>query len=338
MKRASRSAIISFSILILLAFSSCGPYRFSETRLAITKDSSIPVSIIIFAKAQPDWDTIFLYLNDLARLYDHRIEGSPVWTLNTYGKATLPPKIYNVLIDALDIAHKSGGAFDPAILPLTRLWNFDNTPGIPDASDITAALSVIDYTKIFILENREVQIPQGYGIDLGGIAKGALADKLADCLAAFGYENFLIEAGGDIIVSGLKPENKKWSIGIRHPRTNERFAGELSIGIEKTRIAVVTSGDYEQFFEKDGKRYHHILDPKTGYPAMGAVSVTVIAPSCMHADGLSTAAFVLGKDRGIPMLEKENNVEGFIIYEDDGKLGSKMTKGFSAYLKKKIEL
>lgn len=318
-------------ILPALHILSCkpAPARYTETRLSITGDSAIPVTIIIYADSQPDWDIIFNFLKTKAQLYDHRIQGSPVQELNANYKAQMPGEVFRTLETALDIAEKSNGAFDPTILPLTQLWNFDNEPQLPDLPDILAARQLVDYTKVTLYGKNMIRIPEKYGIDLGGIAKGALVDSLADFFYKLDYDNFLIEAGGDIIISGCKPGNKKWIIGIRHPRDTGKRAGELYVGTSESRVAVVTSGDYEQYFEQDGIKYHHIIDSHTGYPAKDVVSVTVIAPTCIEADALATAVFVLGKEQGLTLLEKEKDVEGLFIFEENGDLKTVMTEGFS---------
>lgn len=322
---------IIFIILPVFLILSCIPSttRYTEKRIAITR-SGIPVTLIIYAERRPDWSAIFTYLESKAQLYDHRIQDSPVQELNTYYEAQLPDEVFKAFDTALDIAEKSNGAFDPTILPLTRLWDFDNMPILPDPQDITSAVNLIDYKKVMIPGNNMVRIPENYGIDLGGIAKGALVDSLADYLHSSGYENFLIEAGGDIILSGLKPGNEMWTVGILHPRDRRLRAGDLSLGTTGGRIAIVTSGDYEKFFMQDGIKYHHIINPSTGYPAKDVISVTVIAPACTEADALATAAFVFGKEEGLRLLEKEKDTEGLFIYEENGVLKTVMTEKFSS--------
>ncbi|MBN2439801.1 MAG: FAD:protein FMN transferase [Spirochaetales bacterium] len=321
--------LIVYSCLLCFV-SGCGPARFSTTRLAITEESTIPVSIIIYGDQTPDWDKIFKVLASTSRLYDHRIQGSPVNTLNTTHRTKVPDKVYTLLALGLDIAEQSNGAFDITVLPLTRLWNFDNTPRLPSQREISGVLGFVDYTKVSLPEDNRVVIPEKSGIDLGGIAKGAIVDDIADYLESLGYRNFLIEAGGDILVSGLKPPGKQWIVAIIHPRDESTFFGKLAIGKSGKRMAVVTSGDYEQYFERDGKRYHHIIDPHTGYPAENMISVTVIAPTCAEADGLATAVFVLGPEKGLALLEKRKQTEGLLIFNKDGNLESVMTEEFSS--------
>jgi FAD:protein FMN transferase len=322
-------------ILITITVAACtnNPSRFAEVRLSITGESTIPVSMIIYGPREPDWDGIFSVLESKARLYDHRIKGSPIDSLNTESRIQVPDEVYRVITLGRNVAEESNGAFDPTILPLTRLWNFDGAPHLPPGEVIHAALKKINYRKIILLENNTISIPHEFGFDLGGIAKGAIVDNVADHLVSMGYENFLIEAGGDILISGIKPGKKEWGVAITHPRDKNTFLGEISLGEEGKRIAVVTSGDYERFFKKNGKRYHHILDPRTGYPAKEMVSVTVTAPGCAEADAIATAVFVLGKEEGLMFLEEHEDVEGLIVYESEDTLKMAMTEKFSTLFK-----
>ena len=174
-------------------------------------------------------------------------------------------------------------------------------------------------------------LPRGMGLDLGGIAKGAVVDELAAYLESLGYGAYLINAGGDVLGRGRKPGDRPWVVGVQHPRSPESLAGLFELpqpqGPEQ-QVAVVTSGDYELFFEREGTRYHHILDPRTGYPARGCVSVTVIAPTCALADALATAAFVLGVRRGAEYLEGLPGVEALLIGQNGGSLVAECTSGF----------
>ena len=130
------------------------------------------------------------------------------------------------------------------------------------------------------------------------------------------------------MISGLKQGDAPWRVAIRHPRDSQAVMGVLPLGRKDGRIAVVTSGDYERFFEQDGERYHHILDARTGYPARGLASVTIVAPTCALADALSTAVFVLGPEQGLRLLKRFPDAEALLIAERDGNLVPWKTEGF----------
>jgi thiamine biosynthesis lipoprotein len=186
----------------------------------------------------------------------------------------------------------------------------------------------VDWRRVSLDAQGRCRLPEGFGLDLGGIAQGAVVDLLGAWLEQRGFRRYLVEASGDILIAGVKARGQPWTVAIRHPRRGQEFVGILKLGEPGRKLAVVTSGDYERFFEQGGRRYHHILDPATGYPAMGLASVTVIAPTCTEADALSTAAFVLGPERGLALLESRPGVEGLLITERDGRLEARVTSGF----------
>ena len=317
--------IFFFLLIVSSVFfvSSCKPAIYKHAGLLKT----IPLNMIVVGKKKPDWESIASFVDKKVSLYDHRIKGSPLFVLNKSGKAKLPSEVLSTVEEALSIASESNGAFDPTIYPLTRLWDFDHGGRLPSQKEIETAKSHVDYSRLIVTDEGFAKLPNGFGLDLGGIAKGAIVDLLADYLQQLGYEQFLIEAGGDILVSGLKG-SVQWKIGIKHPRKLNEFIGIVSLGRPGKRLSIVTSGDYEQYFEVDGKRYHHIIDPSTGYPAGGVVSVTVIADSCTEADALSTAAFVMGFEKGLLFLKQKTNVEALLVRERGGKLEAEETEGF----------
>ena len=197
-----------------------------------------------------------------------------------------------VLSAALNIASKSKGAFDPTWAIFRDVWRFDQKPARrPERTDIERARALVDYRKLHLaLDARTARLArEKMVIGLGAIAKGFAIDEAARILRQYGYENFIIDGGGDLYLGGRPSPTRKWSISIRHPRRTHESMGT----IEVENAAVVTSGDYERYFSHGGERYHHIIDVRTGYPARGAVAITLVFPQAMTADALATAAFVL---------------------------------------------
>jgi thiamine biosynthesis lipoprotein len=324
LRQVLRSAVpLAFVAGVML---SCQAPTQRQTRFAMS------TTLTILLSRTPDWQELFDFADRAARQFDHRLEDSPIARLNRDGEAHPPPEVLEVLKAARAVAEASEGAFDPTILPLTELWSFDSGGRLPEAGRIEEARRRVDYRRLVIKADGRVSLPEGFGLDLGGIAKGAVIDLLADHLSSLGYEDFLIDAGGDILVSGLKQGRTPWRIAIRHPRDSQAMLGVLELGQKGGRVAVVTSGDYERFFEKDGVRYHHILDPRTGYPARKLASVTVMAPACGLADALATAAFVLGPEKGLKLLEEFPGVEGLLVAEREGRLAAWKTGGFPGEL------
>jgi FAD:protein FMN transferase len=217
------------------------------------------------------------------------------------------------------------GVFDPTALPLIRLWNWKaNPPVIPTSEAIKGTLEIIGWRKI---ERRKagVFLPRkGMCLDLGGIGKEYAVDRVLTMALQRGIPDVLVDFGQDVRVHGEPPERGAWHIGLDDP-TNP---GHCWVGVAVTNHAVATSGDYLRHFKKDGRRYGHIIDPRTGYPVNnGTLSVSVIAPHCTFAGIVSTAAFVLGPREGLELMSLCPGVEGALITESTRL----HTKGFYAY-------
>ncbi len=221
----------------------------------------------------------------------------------------------DIIKKALMVSDGTNGAFDPAIGPLTKLWGFSGkgTADVPQDDKIKNILPLIDYKKIMINDSlSEVFLQKkSMKIDLGAIAKGYAADMAIKAIKAAGIKAALVSIAGDIKGFGVKPDGKPWRVGIQDPRADGIFAT-----IDLQDKAISTSGDYQRYFIKNGRRYHHIMDPKTGSPASVSISVSVIADNGYIADSFSTGAFVLGTEKGIKLLESMG-LSGIIV--DAGK-------------------
>lgn len=229
-----------------------------------------------------------------------------------------------VIALGLDVAQRSDGAFDLTLGRLKALWGFDQEhPDVPGPEAVTAALAGIG-PKALSLHARQVKkrSPQ-LQIDLGGIAKGYAVDRAIAILKEHGVASAAINAGGDMYLLG-QWQKRAWRIGIQHPRQKDAVIETVQIHDR----AVVTSGDYERFFEKNGVRYHHIFDPENGLPARDCQSVTIISDSVALGDALATAVFVLGPQDGLQLLTQYPRAEGLIIAAD-GSLHS--SPGWAQY-------
>ncbi len=223
-----------------------------------------------------------------------------------------------ILRTANGIAEQSGGAFDVTVGPLKDLWPFDavDTP-LPNPDSVRVRRRRIGY-RFLRVDGDTVRLGKpGMGLDLGGIAKGYIIDRAVGCLKGQGIRSGMVEAGGDLRLWGTPPGRPAWRIGVKHPRPT---GNDLIAVLETPEAAVATSGDYERCFVRDGKRYHHILDPKTGYPADGSVSVTIVAPTAILADAYATAVFVLGPEKGLALLDRIPGVDGLVFFETNGGL------------------
>jgi thiamine biosynthesis lipoprotein len=222
-----------------------------------------------------------------------------------------------VLLRALYFAELTGGAFDPSIGPLVKLWGIGGEKERrPGEEEIIDARARVNYRDVVVDTARQTVYLRhsGMSLDLGGIAKGYAADEIVKILKEAAIQRAIIDLGGNVYALGSKSKKQKWRIGIQNPLAPR---GEYLAVEEAADKTLVTSGVYERFFEENGVRYHHILDAKTGYPAVsGLLSVTIIAENSMDADALSTALFVLGYEKGAALLSQLPGVEAVFVFED----------------------
>jgi len=258
---------------------------------------------------------VFDELERLENLLSKYKPESEVSQLNKLGKLKPSPETFYILKKSKEFWQLSSGAFDVTVAPLVDLWGFTNKNfTVPADEKIKNILNLIGSDKILLHNNENViefEFP-GMKIDLGAIAKGYAVDCAVKKLKEKGIDSCLINAGGQVYCLGEK-FGLPWRVAIRGPR-GKGTAGYL----ELTNRSVATSGDYEQYFIKSNKRYAHIFNPKTGYPAnSGVIAVTVIAPDGLTADALSTAIFVLGKEKGEKLAKKFKGVEVKIYAQDN---------------------
>ncbi len=228
-------------------------------------------------------------------------------------ETTADPELCSLIGDALSYAEKSGGIVDPTIGSLTELWRISDpdTADPPSDAQIREALSHVDYHNVIVSRNSVRLTDPEARLDLGFIAKGYVADRLKDHLVHRGIHSALINLGGNVLTLGNRPDGEPFRVGIRDPRNPQ---GAPACTLSSSDDSIVSSGDYERFFEKDGIRYHHILSTETGYPAKSGLSqVTIKASSSEEADALSTILFILGKEEGEHFLTDYPTAEAFFV-------------------------
>lgn len=227
------------------------------------------------------------------------------------------PDTFKVIKSAIHFSDLSGGHFDASVGSLVQLWNIGNEKArVPSQDEINSVLPTINYKNITLDEkNNSVMLKhEGTKLDLGGIAKGYAADKVVKYLKTQKIGGSIVNLGGNIFTIGSKDGKNKFNIGVQDP-TKPR--GNAIGSILTTDNSVVTSGIYERYIEKDGKIYHHILSPKTGYPVENELSsVTIVSNNSMNCDALSTTAFSLGTKEGIKLIESLPNTEAIFITKD----------------------
>jgi len=263
-------------------------------------------------------------LVDIVSSWDPNSDTSKINSNAGIKPVEIDPQLIDILVRAQGVSEISNGAFDLTFSPLAKLWKLSaDNPVIPDESAIKQKLKLVDYRKLQLnpAKGQAFLVTPSMRIDLGGIAKGAVIDAAAESLKANGFENFMVNAGGDLRAMGSKSTGP-WNVGITDPRNP---GGSVIGKITLSDNATATSGDYEKMVEIDGKRYHHILNPRTGRPADKCISATVIASDAITADAFSTAFFVLGSEDGIKLCEQLDNIEVFFILPD---LSTARSSGF----------
>ena len=247
-----------------------------------------------------------------ARLSCHR-EGTEISRLNQEGSATLSPETAELLAFCLDMYAASSGALDIGLGGVSALWDFSaEQPSLPEESALLETLSHAGADGLRLDGNEATLLDPCMQLDLGAVAKGALADDMAALLRERGVTSFLLNLGGCLYLSGGK-DGEPFRVGVEDPRQSGSMLGVLYL----TEGAVSTSSGAQRGFTLDGVRYHHILDPKTGYPAdAGLLSVTVVCPSGLLADALSTACFVLGEEGAAALLAQFPQASALLLLED----------------------
>jgi thiamine biosynthesis lipoprotein len=238
------------------------------------------------------------------------------------------PEFAAVVSRALEIAAATGGAFDPTVKPLVDHWGFGARA---DTQPLEQILQAVGWRNVRIENGALIKTNPDVQLDLSAIAKGYGTDAVAEVIRSSGFENFLVEIGGEIVASGQSPKKRTWIVGVETPQPNAEFGAQIFRTLELSRRAMATSGDYRNFRERsDGTLYSHIIDPATGLPAETDVaSVSVLADFCMDADAAATALFVMGSEKGFQWLENHPEFDVlFILHATNQTFTARATKGF----------
>ncbi|WP_420795049.1 FAD:protein FMN transferase [Halanaerobium hydrogeniformans] len=269
-------------------------------------------------------------IREIEYLMSRTLEDSEINQINMNPKEfiELSQESKKVLEEALYFAELSSGDYDPTIGPIVDLWGIGTDQArIPSEEEIAKALEFVDYNYLEIEGNRARVTKEGVKIDLGGIAKGYAADEVKEIVKKHDVPSAFINIGGNVLVVGNNVDDSKWRIGIQDPRHGR---GNVMAIIESEDQTIVTSGNYERYFEEDGEIYHHIFDPENGHPARtGLLSATIITETSLDADALSTIAFIKGLEDGMKFVEDIEDVEVMFITEElDVYISSGLNDGF----------
>lgn len=229
--------------------------------------------------------------------------------------------IFRVIFNkSMEVSERTNGAFDITVMPLINAWGFGNESSQQiDSSLIDSLKQLVGYEKITIRNNIVVKDDPRIMIDYNAIAQGFTCDIIGAFFQQHGINNYLIDVGGEVLAKGQKPGGKSWIVAVEKPADNSDSEREIQVSIKLKDKALATSGNYRAYIVKDGKRYSHTIDPSNGYPVNHSVlSVSVIANQCMTADAFATAFMVMGLDKIMTFLDANNDLEAYIIYDDNG--------------------
>ncbi|MBU2114536.1 MAG: FAD:protein FMN transferase [Gammaproteobacteria bacterium] len=315
------------TIIVLSVVVACSPAQQVEQQIQLNGNTMGTYYVVkYYSKAAVDQtalqqaiDKELELVNDLMSTYR---PDSELMRFNRHASAepfALSEQTRVVVAEALRLAEQTDGVLDITVGPLTELWGFGARGRVehaPSDEDLAAARALVGYNKLTLAGNKLTKSVAGLAVDLSTIAKGYGVDQVAAILQDFGIENYLVEIGGEMRIKGEKPDAKPWKIAIEKPVNAERAVQRI---LQTGDMGVATSGDYRNYFEEHGVRYSHLLDPRTGKPIQHrTVSVTVLHPSCMTADGYATALNVMAADEALAFANRYNIAALIVVKTDDG--------------------
>lgn len=260
-------------------------------------------------------------VNDALSMFDKK---SIITAVNNNEPVKLNDMFVNVFKLAQSISEDTDGAFDITVAPLVNAWGFGYKSGaLPTQQDIDSIRAFVGYQKVKLSGMRIQKEDARLTLDCSAIAKGYGTDVVARYFLREGIKNFMVEIGGEIVTHGVNPKRQQWSIGIEKPVEDSlAMKSELQTVLRVDDIAMATSGNYRNFYYKDGKKYAHTIDPKTGFPVQhNILSATVLAKQCAVADAYATAFMVMGLEKSKEVLARHKDLKAYLIYDDNGKYG-----------------
>ena len=328
--------LLATSFLLLIAVSGCSKQASIVSHQGLTMGTSFTVKWVS-EDAGTDRqlpaliNQLLVDINNSMSTYQANSELTRINQLPAGSQVSLSSELAQVLSRALEISQSSAGAFDVTVGPLVNLWGFGPDGRVvkaPASSEIQQLRERVGYRYIQ-LDRNELTKPREVYIDLSAIAKGFGVDRVAALLELQGIDSYLVEIGGELRAKGFKPDSSAWKIAIEAPVSGERKVQRI---IAVKDVAIASSGDYRNYFEEDGVRFSHTIDPQTGQPINHRLaSATVLASDCASADAIATAMMVLGPDKALAYAI-EQGVEALLIVKTDNSFEEQMTPGFSDYL------
>ncbi|WP_105248707.1 FAD:protein FMN transferase [Streptococcus suis] len=326
MKKITSLLFVGLLMVLLVACGGKQNESLSVVKTPLTRSESLlhtVVQLSIYHENQEEaMDEAVSYIKEMESLLSTNLEGADAYRINqAAGKEAVKvdERTFEVIETAIDRSKESQGLFDISIGAVSNLWKIgDEDARKPSDEEIKAALPFINYKDITLdKEKKTVFIKEGMMLELGAISKGYIADKVRELFASKGITTAIINLGGNVVVMGDSPTTQNgWNVGVQDP---DQVRGATVGSVPGTHDSVVTSGIYERYLEVDGVKYHHILDPKTGYPVENDISgVTVFSKTSIQGDALSTTLFLLGVEKGLDFINQIDGVEAVFIDKEQG--------------------
>ncbi|MDE8731862.1 FAD:protein FMN transferase [Eubacteriales bacterium DFI.9.88] len=321
MKFIKKSLLLVVCMCIIITQTGCGSEEpVSENQFRLDTICTITIYDLKKSQAQDALDKAFACIKDYENMLSKTVEGSDVYKINHAGgkPVAVHGETMEVIQKGIEYGQLSQGMFDITIGALSDLWDFTgNNPRVPDEEQLKKAVKTVDYRKVKVEGDTAALTDKDARLDLGGIAKGYIADRVTEVLEKAGVKKAIIDLGGNIVTIGSKGEGKPWKIGIERPYSDR---SEILGAVEMVDATIVTSGVYERYFEAGGKLYHHVLNPKTGYPIennLDAVTIKAGKGQSVDCDILGTVCLMLGMEKSRELLAGMDGIQAAFIDKND---------------------
>jgi len=308
-----------FLLPLILLFASCSQPKLSEVKLnGMAQGTYYAITYYDAAgrNFQPQIDSFFVEFDKSASVY---LPESIISRFNNNDSTIMADEAFTAVFNkAAEVSEITGGAFDITTMPLTNAWGFGFTdPGKLDQNTVDSLLPLVGFKNIAIADGKLIKSKPAITIDFNAIAQGYSADLIGDMLEKQGIVNYLIDVGGEVLARGGKPDGSPWRVGIEKP-SSDPSARDIDAVVLLKNKALASSGNYRRFFMKDGIRYSHTIDPKTGYPVTHSLlSVSVLAGDCMTADAYATAFMVMGLEKSKEFLSRHPELDAHFIFSNE---------------------
>lgn len=332
-----KKALSGLAVLLIFSVFSCKNEKQLLEHKFVGETQGTYYAVTFFAKdsmdLQPEIDSLLHRFDSTASTYK---PNSIISRINKNDPEVTTDSLFEVIFKkAMEVSENSGGAFDVTVGNLVNAWGFGFTdPTKLDKQKVDSLLSFAGYKNVSLKDHKVTKKDPRIAIDYNAIAQGFAVDVVASFLQSKGIENYLIDIGGEVVAKGTKPGNLKWSVGIEKPAAHADDDRKVQSIVELDNMALSTSGNYRKFYEVNGVRYSHTIDPKTGYPVSHSLlSASVLASDCMTADAYATVCMVLGHDKAKDFISSQKGLEAYFIYYEDSAMKTDYTPGFAKILK-----